>query len=280
MLAAMGFQLANLQYTAAATEAESLRIILPMLAEARTAGAEMIALPECATRITADRKALMAEAETEAASRSLANLTDAAVQHGCWLLIGSLILRSEEDPARLANRSFLISPDGRCQARYDKIHMFDANIRDGQQYRESHSYRAGGQAVLAPTPFGCIGMTICYDLRFPQLYRSLAQAGAEILTIPAAFTRITGAAHWHSLMRARAIENGCFVVAPAQTGTHDGGRQTWGHSLIVDPWGEVLADAGENPGISMAEIDIASIAAARQAIPSLGANPPWQLQQL
>ena len=152
MLAGMGFQLANLQYTAAATEAESLRIILPMLAEARTAGAEMIALPECATRITADRKALMAEAETEAASRSLASLTDAAVQHGCWLLIGSLILRSEEDPGRLANRSFLISPDGRCQARYDKIHMFDANIRDGQEYRESHSYRAGEQGCSCTDP--------------------------------------------------------------------------------------------------------------------------------
>ena len=155
--------------------------------------------------------------------------------------------------------------------------MFDANIRDGQEYRESHSYRAGGQAVLAPTPFVCIGMTICYDLLFSQLYRRLEQAGAEIQTKPAAFTRITGAAHWHSLMRARAIENGCFVVAPVQTGTHDGGRQTWGHSLIIDPWGEVLADAGENPGISMAEIDLARIAAARQAIPSLGANPPWQL---
>ena len=273
----MGFYLANLQYTAAATEAESLAVILPMLTEARAQGAEMMALPECATRITADRKSLFETAETETESRSLATLADAAASHGCWLLIGSLILRSDDDPQKLANRSFLIGPDGLCHARYDKIHMFDANINDGQQYRESAHYRAGNKAVIAETPLARIGMTICYDLRFPTLYRHLALNGAEMLTVPSAFTRITGAAHWHSLLRARAIETGCFVVAPAQTGTHDGGRQTWGHSLIISPWGEVLADAGETPGITMAKINLDDVTKTRDIVPSLGANPVWDM---
>ena len=274
----MRFHLANLQYTAAATEAETLATILPMMAEARANGAEMIALPECASRMPAGRKMLFEQSETEAESRSLATLTDAAASHGCWLLIGSLILRCDDDSERLVNRSFLVGPDGQCHARYDKIHMFDANIDDGQQYRESAHYRAGDRAVIATSPLARIGMTICYDLRFPGLYRALARAGAEVLTVPAAFTRITGQAHWHSLLRARAIENGCFVVAPGQTGTHDGARQTWGHSLIINPWGEVLADGGDSSGITMALIDLDEIAAARHAVPSLSANPDWQLE--
>ncbi len=265
----MPFRLANLQYTAADTEAASLEVILPMLARARAEGADLIAMPECATRMTADRKALKSEAETQNESRSLATLAEAAAKHGCWVLIGSLTLQSEDDPSRLANRSFLIRPDGHIHARYDKIHMFDVAIDDGQEYFDSRNYRPGDKAVIATTPLGQIGMTICYDLRFPQLYRTLAQGGAEILTVPAAFTRLTGAAHWHSLLRARAIENGCYVTAPAQTGVHDGGRETWGHSLIIDPWGEILTDAGDDPGITMAEIDLAAVAKARQSIPSL-----------
>ncbi|MGC6485378.1 MAG: carbon-nitrogen hydrolase family protein [Candidatus Puniceispirillales bacterium] len=276
----MKHRVANLQYTAAATEAESLAVILPMIAEARAEGAALIALPECASRITADRKVLMAEAETEAQSRSLASLSEEAARQGCWMLIGSLILRHDDDPSRLTNRSFLIRPDGSIHARYDKIHMFDARINDGQQYRESQHYTAGSKAVLAVTPLGRIGMTICYDLRFPGLYRMLAQAGAAILTVPSAFTRVTGAAHWHALMRARAIENGCYIVAPAQTGRHDGGRETWGHSLIIDPWGEVLADAGTPPGITIAEIDPGKVEKARRAVPSLEADQMFSLEKV
>jgi predicted amidohydrolase len=273
----MSFRIANLQYTAADTETTSLEIILPMLAEARAEGADLIALPECATRITADRKALMMEAEIQNESRSLATLAEAAEKYECWVMIGSLTLQSEDDPSRLANRSFLIRPDGQIHACYDKIHMFDVEINDGQEYRESRDYKPGSEAVLAITPLGRIGMTICYDLRFPGLYRMLAKAGAEILTVPAAFTRVTGTAHWQSLLRARAIENGCYVVAPAQTGVHDGGRETWGHSLIIDPWGEVLVDAGEGPGITMAEINPEEIIKARQSIPSLSADQAFSM---
>lgn len=276
----MTFRLANLQYTAAATEQDSLQIILPMLAEACAEGATMIAMPECATRITADNKALIAEAETEQESRSLDTLINAAASHGCWLLVGSLILRSDVDPTRLANRSFLIGPDGHIHARYDKIHMFDARVNDGQRYQESRHYRPGDKAVIATTPLARIGMTICYDLRFPHLYRMLARAGAEIITIPAAFTKVTGAAHWHSLMRARAIENGCFIVAPGQNGVHDGGRETWGHSLIIDPWGEILADGGDQNGITMADIDLNRITKAREAIASLTTDHDFSMESI
>lgn len=276
----MTFHLANIQYTAAATEAESLAIMLPLITEARASGAELIALPECATRITADRETLFRTAETEAESRSLATLTDTAASLGCWLLVGSLILLSEEDPERFVNRSFLIGPDGLIKARYDKIHMFDASVNDGQQYQESAHYCPGQTAVMARTPLANIGMTICYDLRFAKLYRDLARTGAEVLTVPAAFTRVTGAAHWHSLLRARAIETGCFVVAPGQTGVHDGGRETWGHSLIIDPWGEILADGGDQPGITMAEINLDRIKEARSAITSLQTNPDWTIRSV
>ena len=180
---------------------------------------------------------------------------------------------SEDADGRFANRSFLIGPDGGVVARYDKIHMFDVNVSESEIYRESAAYRPGSRAVLAETPFGRIGLTVCYDLRFPQLYRSLAQAGAEILTVPAAFNHITGAAHWEVLLRARAIETGCYVLAPAQTGFHSEkagrGRRTHGHSLAVAPWGEVLVDGGTAPGISYVDLDLARVAEARARIPSL-----------
>jgi predicted amidohydrolase len=204
---------------------------------------------------------------------TLAALREEAAASGIWLLIGSLGLLSDDAVGRFANRSFLIGPDGGIAARYDKIHMFDVNVTETEVYRESSGYRPGGQAVLADTPFGRIGMTVCYDLRFPHLYRRLAQAGAEILTVPAAFNHVTGAAHWEVLLRARAIETGCFVLAPAQTGFHherEGrGRRTHGHSLAVAPWGEVLADAGTEPGVTMVDLDLAEIERARTRVPSL-----------
>ncbi len=181
--------------------------------------------------------------------------------------MGSLAIRLEAE--RLANRSYLIDPHGRVAASYDKIHMFDVQLSEREGYRESSTFRPGARAVVAETPLGPIGLTVCYDLRFPYLYRALAHAGAKILTIPSAFTRVTGEAHWHVLLRARAIEAGAYVIAPAQCGAHAGGRRTYGHSLIVAPWGEVLADGGAEPGFVIAEIDLAAVAEARRRVPSL-----------
>jgi deaminated glutathione amidase len=216
----------------------------------------------------------------------LAALREVAQETGVWLLIGSLAIDlsrergTAEGERRLANRSYLVDPGGGVVARYDKIHMFDVDLAGGESYRESNAFRPGGRAVLAETPWGVLGMTVCYDLRFPHLYRALAQAGADFLAIPSAFTVPTGKAHWHVLMRARAIENGCFVFAPAQWGEHAEGRRTYGHSLIVDPWGEVLADAGEGVGIVSARIDLAAIAKARRMVPSLQHDRPFTKPEL
>ena len=211
----------------------------------------------------------------------LAALREVAQETGVWLLIGSLAIDLSREPGtaggehRLANRSYLVDPGGAVVAHYDKIHMFDVDLAGGESYRESNAFRPGGRAVLAETPWGVLGMTVCYDLRFPHLYRTLAQAGADFLAIPSAFTVPTGKAHWHVLLRARAIENGCLVFAPAQWGEHAEGRRTYGHSLIVDPWGEVLADAGEGVGIVSARIDLAAIAKARRMVPSLQHDRPF-----
>ena len=235
---------------------------------AAAAGADFVLTPETTDMMEMKRRDAFAKAKEEADHPGLAELRGLAAELGCWLLIGSLVIRL--GPERLANRSFLIDPAGQVTARYDKIHMFDVEVPDGQSYRESKAYRPGGTAVLAELPWGRLGMSVCYDLRFPQLYRALAQAGAEILTVPSAFTRLTGRAHWHLLLRARAIETGCFVLAPAQCGETGQGRQTYGHSLMVAPWGEVLAEAGEAPEVILAEIDLARVAEARRMIPALG----------
>jgi len=237
---------------------------------ARDAGADFILTPETTDMMEMKRRDAFAKAKGEAEHAGLAQLRALAGELGCWLLIGSLVIRLSDE--RLANRSFLIDPAGRVAARYDKIHMFDVEVPDGQSYRESKAYQAGGTAVLADLPWGRLGMTVCYDLRFPQLYRALAQAGADFVAVPSAFTRLTGRAHWHVLLRARAIETGSFVLAPAQCGETSQGRQTYGHSLIVAPWGEVLAEAGEAPGMILAEIDPARVAEARRMIPALGHN--------
>jgi predicted amidohydrolase len=240
---------------------------------ARDQGADFVLTPETTDMMEMNRPAAFAKAKSEAEHPGLAQLRELAGELGCWLLVGSLVIRLGDE--RLANRSFLIDPTGGVAARYDKIHMFDVEVPDGQSYRESKAYRPGDAAVAADLPWGRLGLTVCYDLRFPQLYRALAQAGAEFLTVPSAFTRLTGRAHWHVLLRARAIETGSFVLAPAQCGETSQGRQTYGHSLIVAPWGEVLAEAGEAPAVILAEIDPARVAEARRMIPALGHDRPF-----
>jgi predicted amidohydrolase len=253
---------------------------------ARDGGADFIMTPENTGLTEPVGKLRREKARDEANHPVLAALREVAQETGVWLLIGSLAVDLSREPGtaegeqRLANRSYLVDPGGAVMARYDKIHMFDVDLAGGESYRESNAFRPGGRAVLAETPWGVLGMTVCYDLRFPHLYRGLAQAGADFLAIPSAFTVPTGKAHWHVLLRARAIENGCFVFAPAQSGEHAEGRRTYGHSLIVDPWGEVLADAGEGVGIVSAHIDLAAIAKARRMVPSLQHDRPFTKPEL
>ncbi|WP_438279140.1 carbon-nitrogen hydrolase family protein [Nitrobacter sp.] len=239
-----------------------------LIREAAAQGASFIQTPEVSNMMQTDRIALFENLQNEDDDRSLAAYRDLARELRIHLNVGSLALQATPD--RAVNRSFLIGPSGDILARYDKIHMFDIDLGGGESYRESANYQPGETAVLAELPWGKLGMTICYDLRFPALYRALAEAGASFLTVPSAFTRKTGEAHWHTLLRARAIENGCFVFAAAQAGLHENRRETFGHSLIVDPWGTVLAEGGgAEPGIVLATIDPAKVAAARKTVPSL-----------
>ncbi len=238
-----------------------------LIGEAKSAGAEYVLTPEMTNIMEVKRERLFATIVEEDADTSLATFRELARKLGIYLHVGSLAIKVSPDKA--ANRSFLIDPKGDIAARYDKIHMFDVDLAGGESYRESRTYRPGELAVLRDLPWGRLGLTICYDLRFPALYRALAEAGATMLAIPSAFTQQTGEAHWHVLMRARAIENGCFVFAAAQGGKHENGRETFGHSLIVDPWGRILAEGGTEPGVVMAEIDLAEVAKARARIPSL-----------
>ena len=238
-----------------------------MIGEAKAAGAEYVQTPEMTNVLAGNREQLFSVVVEEDADTSLATLRELARKLSLTIHVGSLAIKISPD--RAANRAFLIDPKGDIAARYDKIHMFDVDLEGGESYRESRTYRPGEQAVLSDLPWGRLGVTICYDLRFPALYRALAEAGATILTIPSAFTRQTGEAHWQVLIRARAIENGCFVFAAAQGGKHESGRETFGHSLIVDPWGRILAEGGIEPGVVMAEIDLAEVAKARSRIPSL-----------
>jgi len=244
-----------------------------LIREAKRNGADFVATPENTLLMTQDRSCKLANSFFEAEDPKVPAFRKLAAELGIWLLIGSLAIRVGAD--RTVNRSFLISPDGTVAARYDKIHLFDVDLPSGEVYRESDSVDSGAHAETAELPWGKIGLSICYDLRFPQLYRALGQAGAIVFTIPAAFTVTTGRAHWQVLARARAIENGAFVIAPAQCGIHPGGRRTFGHSLIVSPWGEVLADGGTQPGIVAAEIDPALSFDARARIPSLSDDRPF-----
>jgi deaminated glutathione amidase len=270
------FTAACVQFTAARDYEPNIRVVSDLVRRARDAGADFVLTPENTGLIEPSAKLRREKARDETGHPVLAALREVARETGVWLLIGSLAVDISgergvpSDERRLANRSYLIDSQGGIVASYDKIHMFDVDLAGGESYRESNAFRPGRRAVLAPTPWGDLGMTVCYDLRFPQLYRALARNGADFLAIPSAFTVPTGRAHWHVLLRARAIENGCFVFAPAQWGEHAGGRQTFGSSLIVDPWGGVLADAGEGVGIASARIEPARTAEARRMVPSLG----------
>lgn len=267
------FILACVQNCAGDDMAANIDAASDLVRAARRDGAELIALPEDVALIHPDPKVLRAHAAPAADHRALKTFQALAREVEAWLLVGSLPVLRED--GSLANHSFLLDLEGRVVASYEKIHMFDVDLPSGKTYRESATYRSGREAVLAPTPWGLLGLTVCYDLRFPQLYRRLAQAGAQMLSIPSAFTRVTGEAHWHVLVRARAIENGCFVFAPCQRGDHPGNRQTFGHSLIVDPWGRVLADGGEDVGYVSAEIDLARVEEVRAMIPSLRHDRPF-----
>jgi predicted amidohydrolase len=261
------FTAACVQMTSEREFEPNIRAASDLVRRARDAGADFIMTPEITGMFEPKRDRHLAKATDEATNPVIAAFRDLARETGAWLLLGSTPIKLEAE--RLANRSFLLAPDGAIAARYDKIHMFDVDLKNGESYRESALYRPGESSILATLPWGTLGMTVCYDLRFPYLYRALAQAGADFLSIPAAFTVPTGKAHWHVLQRARAIENACFVFAPAQWGEHAEGRKTFGHSLIVDPWGEILADAGEGVGFITAEIDTAKIAEARRMVPAL-----------
>lgn len=251
----------------------NLPVTRSLVAEAAAQGAGFVLTPEVTNCRSLDRAHQRAVLRHEHEDETLAALSADAAAHRIWLLIGSLALKTEDEDGRFANRSFLIGPDGKVRARYDKINMFDVDVSDSETYRESSGYRPGNRAVIASTPFGMLGLTICYDLRFPQLFRRLAQAGAHILTVPANFTATTGRAHWEVLLRARAIENGAYVLAPAQTGSPDPQaarpHESWGHALAVAPWGEVIAEAGADVGVTYAEIDLAAVDRARRRIPSL-----------
>lgn len=246
----------------------SIAPIADLVRSAAKAGAALIALPEMAGLFEPIPARLLATAQPEAKDPFLSACRDLARETGKWILVGSQLFK-EPGRDRVVNRSLMLNPAGEITARYDKLHLFDVDLARGESYKESATVEAGQRAQLAATPWGLLGMSICYDLRFAYLYRALAQAGAALLTIPAAFTYTTGKAHWHVLVRARAIETGCFVIAPNQTGTHAEGRRTFGHSLIVDPWGEVLADGGEDVGFITADLDLGRVAEARQMIPAL-----------
>jgi predicted amidohydrolase len=245
-----------------------------LIREAAAAGAGYVLTPEMTTVLDRDRTRLLAAIDTEERDPSLAKFKALARELGIHLHIGSMAIRVAD--GGVANRAFLIGPNGEVFARYDKIHMFDVDLPDGETYRESSLYRAGSEAAVADLPWARIGLTVCYDVRFPHLYRHLAQAGASLIAVPAAFTKTTGEAHWHVLVRARAIETGAYVVAAAQAGHHEDGRDTYGHSLIVDPWGRILSEAGTEPGVIVAEIDPAASAAARRRIPALASDRPFE----
>lgn len=264
---------AILQLSVSDDPVANLRETRRMLEEAAASGAEFIATPEVTNCISTSRDHQRSVLHLEGDDPTLAALQSDAARLGVWVLIGSLGLKTEDADGRFANRSFLIDPMGAVTARYDKIHMFDVQVTATETWKESAAYRPGDRAVVADTPFGRIGMSICYDVRFPALYQALADAGADILTVPAAFSPVTGAAHWHTLLRARAIETGCFVIAPAQTGTHastaNKTRDTYGHALVVAPWGEVILDAGTQAGVYCFELDLTQVQTARAKVPSM-----------
>jgi predicted amidohydrolase len=258
---------------------QNVALVRDAMQQAVAGGAGFILTPEVTNCISASRSHQHTVLSHEADDPVLAMLREEAAKNGVWVLLGSIIVKTDDPDGRFANRSLLITPTGDIAARYDKIHLFDVQVSETETYRESSAIRPGEQAVVAQTPFATLGLTICYDIRFPHLHRDLAKAGAQILCVPAAFSPVTGKAHWETLLRARAIETGCYVLAPAQTGTHPNttgrARATWGHSMIIAPWGEVLADAGTEPGVIFADLDMAAVADARHRVPALTHDRPY-----
>ena len=262
-----GFRVGLVQMRSGRTPAQNVDAATKLIKEAKSGGADYVLTPEMTNILERKREDLFAAIATEEKDRSLPDFRDLARRLGIWVHVGSLAI--EVLPQKAVNRSFLIDPKGDIAARYDKIHMFDVDLAGGESYRESGSFRPGELAVAVDLPWGRVGLTICYDLRFPALYRALAEAGASFIAIPAAFTQQTGEAHWHVLTRARAIETGSFVLAAAQGGRHEDGRDTFGHSIAIDPWGRVLAEGGTEPGVIFADVDPSQVAIVRARIPSL-----------
>jgi predicted amidohydrolase len=270
------FTAACIQITSGTDVQENLTVTTDLIRQAAAAGADFIATPEVTNMLEPNKAAAREKAQFQEDDITLASFRNLADKTGKWILAGSLVIKTPEED-RLANRSFLIRPDGSIAAQYDKIHMFDVELQNGESHKESRAYAPGNQAVVAETEWGAVGMTVCYDVRFSSLYHSLATSGAQVLTVPAAFTATTGRAHWHVLLRARAIENGAFVIAPAQCGWHSEKRQTYGHSLIIDPWGKILAEAEEEPGFILADIDLDEVTRRRQQIPNLKNTRDFEL---
>lgn len=266
---------ACIQVNASDDMTQNIEMASQMIRRAKSEGAEFITLPENVSMMEFGGENIIAKAYPEDEHPALREFKNLAGRIKAYLLIGSLAVSCEDD--KVANRSYLISREGHIAASYDKIHLFDVDLPGGESYRESNTFKGGSKAVLAPSPWGKIGLSVCYDLRFPHLYRRLAQAGARILTVPAAFTKQTGQVHWEILLRARAIETGCYVIAPAQCGSHKGGRETYGHSLIIDPWGKILAEGDTEPGIIMADLDLDAVAETRQKIPSLSHDRMFEM---
>ena len=275
----MAVRAALVQLRSGDDPAANLAATEALVRDAAAGGASLVLTPECTNLVSASRALQARVLVPEAEDPTLARLSAVAAELGLWLLVGSLCLKSGDPDGRFVNRSFLLGPDGAVRARYDKIHLFDVEVGGAESYRESAAYRPGDRAVVTEAAGLRLGMTVCYDMRFPHLYRDLAKAGAEVIAVPAAFTVPTGRAHWHVLLRARAIETGAFVLAPAQSGTHAASegrvRETYGHSLAVSPWGEVLADAGTETGVTFVDIDPAEAAEARRRIPALAHDRPY-----
>lgn len=271
---------ALLQLNSSDNPRDNLRTTREQLRDAAGQGAQFVLTPEVTNCVSANRAHQVEVLQHEADDLTLAGLRAEAVGLGIWISIGSLALKTDDADGRFANLSFLINPKGEIVARYDKIHMFDVDVSETETYRESAGYRPGNRAVLAQTPFGTVGLSICYDIRFAYLYRALAQAGADILLAPSAFSPVTGAAHWQPLLQARAIETGCYVLAAAQTGTHDAAagksRVTYGHSMVISPWGEIIAEAGTEIGTVMIDLDAEEVSHARKRIAALKHDRPFK----
>ena len=271
-------RVACVQMRSGLDRAANTKDAIALIKEAAGQGAKFIATPEMTNVVDRKGSRLLANLPEEAGLEEISTFSDAAKENSVWLLIGSVAVKSGE---RAANRSFLFAPDGSIVARYDKIHMFDVDLPGGESWKESKIYAPGEHAVTVKAEIAQIGLSICYDVRFPLLYRSMAQNGAEILCVPAAFTAQTGRAHWKTLLTARAIENGAFVVAPAQGGVHEDGRETWGHSVIIGPWGETLGEAEhDEPGVVIADVDLAAVHEARQRIPNLALEQKFEITNI